>query len=215
LLYLLGLGSPGYPLPPESWYAWARPEVTYGQNRYISGGTLFTHQYSHAWVDFRSRREATPKKTNWFENSVLATRAYRELCLSLGERLGYSNEAWGVTASDSANGYRDWGGPGSASALDGTVVPSAAAGSLMFAPDICLPALRAMSVKYTRRLYHRYGFSDAFNVRTDWTDSEVLGIDLGITMLSAENLRTGNLWRWFMANPELPKAMDLARLETV
>jgi hypothetical protein len=85
----------------------------------------------------------------------------------------------------------------------------------MFAPDICLPALRAMSVKYTRRLYHRYGFSDAFNVRTDWTDSEVLGIDLGITMLSAENLRTGNLWRWFMANPELPRAMDLARLETV
>jgi hypothetical protein len=213
VLYLLGLGSPTYPLPAESWYAWARPEVSFGEYKYISGGPLFTHQYSHAWADFRSRREDTPRKTNWFDNSIIATRANRDLCLSLAGKLGYSSEAWGVTASDSATGYRNWGGPGSAGVLDGTVVPCAAGGSLMFTPDICIPALRSMYGKYTDRLYQRYGFSDAFNPKTDWTDKEVLGIDLGITMLSAENLRTGNVWRWFMANPEMPKAMKLAWLE--
>jgi hypothetical protein len=213
VLYLLGLGSPTYPMRSESWYAWRRPEVTYGKFKYVSGnGPLFTHQYSHAWADFRSRREAL-SKINWFENSVVATRAHRELCMN-ASKLGYSGESWGVTASDSAGGYRDWGGPGSAATLDGTVVPCAAGGSLMFAPDICIPALRSMQGRYTDRLYHRYGFSDAFNPQTNWTDTEVLGIDLGITMLSAENLRTGNVWRWFMANQEVLRAMDRARLES-
>jgi hypothetical protein len=49
---------------------------------------------------------------------------------------------------------------------------------------------------------------DAFNPTTNWVNADVIGIDLGITLLSAENLRTGNVWRWFMRNPEIPRAMD-------
>jgi len=216
ILYLLGLGSPTYPLRPESWYAWRRPEVSYGSYKYISGsGPLFTHQYSHAWADFRFRREEGPHGINWFQNSIAATRAHREFCMSLTPQYGYSAEVWGVTSSDSPRGYREWGNSLSASSIDGTVVPCAAAGSLMFAPDICMPALRAMQSRYTDRLYQRYGFSDAFNPQTNWTATDVLGIDLGITMLSAENLRTGNVWRWFMTNPEILRAMERARLEPV
>ncbi len=214
ILYLLGLGSPTYPLRPESWYAWNRPEVNYNSYRYISGsGPLFTHQYSHAWVDFRFRKEAGPQGINWFENSVTATRAHRAFCLGLESRYGYSVNVWGVTASDSPRGYRNWGDPLSASSLDGTVVPCAAAGSLMFTPDICMPALRVMQSRYSERLYQRYGFSDAFNPQTNWTATDVLGIDLGITCLSSENLRTGNVWRWFMANPEIGRAMERARFQ--
>jgi hypothetical protein len=214
ILYLLALGSPTYPLRPEAWYAWRRPEVNYNSYRYVSGsGPLFTHQYSHAWADFRYRREAGPSRINWFQNSVTATRANREFCMSLTAKYGYSAEVWGVTSSDSPGGYNNWGDPLSSSRIDGTVVPCAAGGSLMFAPDICLPALRAIKTRYAERLYHRYGFSDAFNPQTEWTDSDVLGIDVGITMLSAENLRTGNIWRWFMANPEIQRAMNLAKLE--
>ncbi len=110
ILYLLGLGSPSYPLRPESWYAWNRPEVNYGSYRYISGsGPLFTHQYSQAWVDFRFRKEAGPQGINWFENSVKATRAHRAFCMGLQPRYGYSGNVWGVTASDSPRGYRNWG----------------------------------------------------------------------------------------------------------
>jgi hypothetical protein len=63
---------------------------------------------------------------------------------------------------------------------------------------------------YGRKAYGRYGFVDAFNPRTGWTDSDVLGIDQGITLLSAENARSGAVWRWFMADPEIVRALAAA-----
>ena len=85
------------------------------------------------------------------------------------------------------------------------VVPCAAAGSLMFTPDICLPALRAMKRDFGSRIYKRYGFVDGFHPNTGWQAEDVIGIDVGITLLSSENLRTGNVWKWFAANPEAPR----------
>ena len=83
----------------------------------------------------------------------------------------------------------------------------------MFAPDICIPALRAMLVRYgKKKIYGRYGFVDAFNPNTEWVSRRVIGIDVGITLLSAENLRTGKVWDWFMDNPEANRALDLVGL---
>ena len=106
-----------------------------------------------------------------------------------------------------------WGGPPDDSRLDGTVVPCAPAGSLMFTPDISIPALRAMRDRFGAQIYKHYGFVDAFNPTTGWVDTDVIGIDLGITLLSAENLRSGSVWRWFMGNPEIPRALDQVGLE--
>ena len=64
------------------------------------------------------------------------------------------------------------------------------------------------------KAWGRYGFVDAFNPTTGWKDSDVLGIDLGITLLSAENLRTRSVWNWFMANPEPVHALELVRLKS-
>ena len=125
---------------------------------------------------------------------------------------GYSGVIWGITASDSAKAYVAWGGPPRDPAIDGTVVPCAAAGSLMFTPDISLAALRAMKEQFGERLYGRYGFADAFNPNNGWVNSDVIGIDVGITLLSAENLRSASVWRWFMRNPEIPRAMELVGL---
>jgi hypothetical protein len=69
-----------------------------------------------------------------------------------------------------------------------------------------------MREKFGGRIYGRYGFTDAFNPNTGWTGPDVLGIDVGIVLLSAENLRSGNVWRWFMRNAEIPRAMHLAGL---
>ena len=211
VLYLLAIGSATHPIPPEAWYAWSRHEITYAGYTYISGAPpLFIHQYSHAWVDYRGRRESSGQHTDYFANSVTATRAHREFCISLASEFpkSYSAEVWGITASDSLQGYVAWGGPPRDSRIDGTVVPSAPAGSLMFTPDICVPALRALRERFGNQIYKRYGFVDAFNPTTGWTDSDVIGIDLGITLLNAENLRSGNVWRWFMRNPEPVLAMD-------
>ena len=212
ILYLLGIGSPTHAIPPESWRAWSRPVMKFQSFTYVShADPLFVHQYSHAWVDFRGRRETTAPHTDWFENSVTATRAHRAFCLSLSKEFpGYTTHVWGITASDSQKGYVAWGGPPRHAAIDGTVVPAAAAGSLMFAPDITLPALREMHQKFGARIYGRYGFTDAFHPTSGWVNPDVIGIDLGITLLAAENLRSGAVWKWFMQNPEITTALDRA-----
>jgi hypothetical protein len=215
LLYLLAIGSPTHAITPASWYAWDRHRYSYEGYHYVSEfygtGPLFIYQYSQAWVDFRHRADHANPPVDYFLNSIRATRAQRLFCISLGKKFpGYSNTVWGITASDSAAGYRPWGGPPGTLRLDGTVVPCAPGGSLMFAPDICLPALRSMLNKFGGKVYHRYGFVDAFNPNTGWISQQVIGIDIGITLVSAENLRTGSVWRWFMANPEVDRAMNLA-----
>ena len=78
----------------------------------------------------------------------------------------------------------------------------------MLTPEISVPALRAMKDKYGDRIYGKFGFVDAFNPNTSWVDSDVIGINAGIMLLSAENLRTENVWGWFMQNTEIPRAMQ-------
>jgi len=78
----------------------------------------------------------------------------------------------------------------------------------MFAPEICLPALRYMHENFGQHIYGRYGFADAFNPQTLWVDPDVVGIDVGITLLSAENLRSGRVWRWFNRSPDIQRATE-------
>ena len=114
---------------------------------------------------------------------------------------------WGLTASDSEPGYIAWGAPPREPAIDGTVVPCAPAGSLMFTPDITLPTLKAMKSEYGNRVYKKYGFVDAFNPHSKWTASDVIGIDLGISLAGSENLRSGKIWYWFMQNDEIRRGL--------
>jgi hypothetical protein len=214
ILYLLAIASPTHPIPPDSWRAWRRPVTTFEGQSYVGGpDPLFVHQYSHAWVDFRGWREREAPHTDWWENSVTATRVHKAFCLRLARDFpGYTDTIWGITASDSRKGYVAWGGPPRHEAIDGSVVPCAAAGSLMLAPDITVPAVREMRRRFGDRIYGRYGFADAFHPTDGWVNPDVIGIDLGITLLSAENLRTGRVWRWFMQNAEITSAMERAGL---
>jgi len=85
----------------------------------------------------------------------------------------------------------------------------------MLTPDICLSALHAMKDKFGDKAWGKYGLADAFNPTTGWVSTDTLGLDVGMTLLSIENYRSGNLWSWFMANPEPQKAMKLAGIEKV
>ena len=206
MIYLLAIGSPSHPVSPDVWKSFARPIQQYSGLEYISGeDPIFVHQYSHAWFDFRGKRDAY---TNYFDNSVTATRAHKAFCLSMPN--WYNENYWGITASDSVRGYTVWGGPPSRGMIDGTVVPCAPAGSLAFLPAECLAVLRAMRAKSGAQAWGRYGFVDAFHPAANWYNPDVLGIDLGISVLMAENLRTGQIWNTFMRNPEVGRAMQLA-----
>jgi len=213
LLYLLAMGSPTYPIAADSWQAWRRPWVEYEGLRFIGTPTnalapLFVHQYSHAWFDFRGRRDVW---TNYFENSVAATEAHRRFCGGLRQRFPhFGEELWGITASDSARGYVVWGGPPEHGPLDGTLVPCASGGSLPFLPRETLRTLRVMRERWGQRTWGRYGFVDAFNPATGWVNKDVIGIDVGITVLMAENARNGWVWKTFMNNPEMEAAMGRA-----
>jgi hypothetical protein len=177
--------------------------MTFGPYSYISGkDPLFVHQFSHAWFDFARQRDAY---ADYFANSIAATRAHKAFCLGLNR--GYTEDYWGVSASDWEHGYTAWGGPPLIGPVDGSVVPCAAAGSLPFLPRDCVRVLRAMRDKFGRDAWGRYGFCDAFHPDLHWYDPEVLGIDLGIGLLMAENLRTAFVWDTFMQNPEPVAAM--------
>jgi len=182
--------------------------MTFDGITYISGqDPLFTHQYSQAWFDFRNKRD---DYADYFENSAKATKTHKEFCLSLrGEFPDYSDSLWGITASDSATGYQAWGGPPRLGKLDGSVVPCATGGSLPFLFSDCMRVQRNMRERYSKA-WGRYGFADAFNPLTNWYNQDVLGIDLGITMLMAENQRTGFVWKTFMKNKDAQRGMERA-----
>jgi len=209
MMYLLGMGSSAHPLNPQTWNAWKRLTFEYDGLRYIgSFAPLFVHQYSQAWFDFRGKRD---KYADYFQNSAVATEVHRRFCLELGKQFpDYNDDLWGITASDSQQeGYVVWGGPPATGPIDGTVVPSAAGGSLPFLPGPALRVLKNIRNKYPSA-WSKYGFVNAFNPLKNWYDTDVIGIDTGIILLMAENLRTGFVWQTFMKSPEAQRGMERA-----
>ncbi len=208
MIYLLAMGSPTHPIPADSWNAWSRPEVKYEEFKYISGpDPLFTHQFSQAWFDFRHKRDAY---ADYFTNSMIATEAHKRFCLSLRDKFpDYSAHLWGISASDSVEGYQAWGGPPPLGHIDGSVVPYATAGSLPFLREDCMIVQRNIRERYPKA-WGRYGFVDAFNPLHDWYNPDVIGIDMGVTMLMAENARSEFVWKTFMKNKDAQRGMEKA-----
>lgn len=214
MIYLLAIGSPTHPVSPDTWTAWSRPIIKFENLEYISGNDpIFTHQYSQAWYDFRKKRDAY---TDYYENSIKATKAHKLFCLRLHDRFSdYSEQLWGITSSDSAVGYQAWGGPPALGKIDGSVVPCATGGSLVFLYDDCIEVLRNIRGSYGKQgAWGRYGLIDVFNPLTGWYNPDVIGIDVGITMLMAENKRTGFVWDTFMRNSEAQTAMKTVGLQS-
>ncbi len=212
-MYLLAMGSSTHPIPRSAWMGWERPkrEPEPGRLFIESPAPLFVHQYSHAWFDFRGLRDG---EIDYFENSRIATILHREFCASLHDRFPWFDaDMWGITSSDSRYGYIDWGGPQSSSniKIDGTLVPCAAGGSLVFLPEECSRVLETMLTRYGSRVWTRYGFVDAFHPQARWWSPDVIGIDLGIMLLMAENYRRQSVWRAMMAAPEVRRGFEAAR----
>ncbi|MBN1268661.1 MAG: hypothetical protein JXB04_03665 [Kiritimatiellae bacterium] len=211
LMYLLGLGSPTFPLPEKSWHSFARPVKTYGDQTYIyhDGECMFVYLYSHCWVDFRNTHDAY---ADYFKNTAAAVRSNKRFCQDNAEKSRtYREGFWGISASDGPRGYAAF------AALfgmhDGTIPPYSACGALPFAPEICLPTIRQMLAEYGDRVWIDCGFVSAFNLDRNWFSIEAIGIDQGLILLGIENYRTGNVWKWFMKNPYIRAGMKRAGFE--
>lgn len=244
LVYVLALGAPDHALGPESWAAWAATLPEHwgreGGQEFVRFPSLFGHQYSHIWVDFRGIRDdfMRGKGIDYFENSRRATLAQHAYALANPEGwTGYGPRLWGLTACDGpadvtltidgrARRFRTYAGRGAGRFDDGTVAPTAAAGSIPFAPDLCIGTLAAMRQDHGAHLYGDYGFRDALNpsftdsgVQTPqgrvvpgrgWYDSDWLGIDQGPILAMIENHRSGLIWRLMCGNPHIRRGLERA-----
>ncbi len=240
LLYVLALGSPTHAIGTDVWPAWTKsyPWATFYEQTHVNFDPLFGHQYSHVWIDFRGIKDEyiRGKGIDYFENSRRATYANRAYCMANPAKWqDYGPTIWGLTACDGpsdtlVNGragetrqffsYRARGAASTQIVDDGTIAPTAAGGSMAFAPEICVPALRAMKTKYGAKLYGEYGFRDAFNLTyryparvangstaTGWFDVDYLGIDQGPILLMAENLRSGFVWKLMQRNLHIRRGL--------
>lgn len=249
LVYILALGSPTHPVGPEAWTAWlSTNHLTWGSfqgQTFLNFAPMFGHQYSQSWVDFRGIRDAWSREhdLDYFENSRRATYAQRNYAIANpGHWTGYGTNVWGLTASNGPGGLVVKGAEGDRTfhgytargagldyiTDDGTIAPTAAAGSIAFAPEIVIPALATMKQRYGKYIYDDYGFVDAFNLsfhtpttlRTGklvpglgWVDSLQLGIDQGPIVLMIENWRNGFVWNVMKKNPYIRKGLERAGFE--
>lgn len=214
VLYILAAGSSTHPVDATPYYTFTRHVAGYGGGEpFIHSwfGSLFTYQYSHAWIDFRGLADDT--KVNWFDNSVNASLAQVAFAVDVDEQYETLGPlAWGLTASDGPEGYNGlYGAPPSgydnrAHVVDDTVAPSAAIGSILFVPEA---AQRAMLNYYSLdRLKGPYGFQDAYNLTRNWYAADVLGIDKGISLLMLANDENNAVYAFTMTNPNLQQGLS-------
>ena len=246
LVYILALGSPTHPVEPEAWEAWTRTYddswgIFQGQE-YLSFAPHFGHQYTHAWIDFRGIRDAymRGRGIDYFENSRRATYAQRSYAIEnpMGWK-GYDSEVWGLTASDgpqrtdqeyqgSMREFRHYSARGAGIAVafdDGTIAPTAAIGSLPFAPELVIPATQALVERHGEYLYSSYGFLDSFNPSFEydiplktgrivpgkgWVASDYIGIDQGPILIGIANHRNEFVWNVMKRNPHIRRGLELA-----
>ena len=224
ILYIMAMGSPTHTIPAESWQAWTRTYQwgTYFNQKHINFGPLFGHQYSHMYIDFSGIKDeyVRTREIDYFINSRMATYANRAYCISNPKGyIGYGKNIWGLTACDGPGNrtniipnisFMDYSARGAAQWYvqdDGTIAPTAAGGSIPFAPEICIPALIEMKDLYGEKIYGKYGFKDAFNLTITnqnntkgWFDNDYLGIDQGPIVIQIENYKSGLVWNVMKKN---------------
>lgn len=150
------------------------------------------------------------KGITYAENSRRATYAQRQYCIDNPLHFtGYGDSLWGITAGDGPTGYTARGAPPFQND-DGTISPCAPGGSIAFAPEIAIPALRNMYNTYHTQLWGSYGFSDAFNLTKNWWDTDDLGIDQGPIVLMIENYLNVRVWGRFMQNLDVLNGLQRA-----
>lgn len=206
MMYVLAAGSVTHPVDEVPYYTFTRHVASYEDGEpFIHSwfGSLFTYQYTHAWIDFRDYVDR--EGVNWFDNSIKASLAQYNFAVDMDskyETLGPN--AWGLTACDGPNGYNGrYGAPPSGfdnqqHYVDDTIAPCAAIASMIFTPKQSEQALQ--NYASIPELKGKYGFYDAYNLTEDWFDSDVIGIDKGITLLMLANAENNFVYEIMMQN---------------
>jgi hypothetical protein len=232
ILYTLALASPTHPIPQSSYdaftasYSWQ----SFGDKTYLYAGPLFIHLFSHAWIDFRGIQDRPMAEKNWdyFRNTQVAIAVQRDYAeRNPGHFVGYSNDIWGLSASDGPPptrrmrggrhpkvlGYAARGAPFGPD--DGTIAPWAALACLPYDRQAAIAGTKALLTSYPNLLYEG-GFPGGFNptvktVRPEgWVDDRTVGIDQGLVVMTVENDRSGFIWNLMRQSPVIRLGLERA-----
>jgi hypothetical protein len=238
ILYVLALGSPGFPINPTGYKEWTSTfkwKKIY-ETEYIYAGPLFIHQMSHLWLDFLGIHDDLNKKTgiDYFENTSRATYIHQQYAIKnpLGFK-HYNENNWGFTACDGPGpgkfkidgvqrkfyDYKARGVPFGPD--DGTISPWAVVASLPFAPEIVLKTMCHAIQRLEDHGIKKTGFDASFNPiypasvqnPNGWVSPWKFGLNEGPIILMIENFQSQLIWNLIRKSPHIIHGLRLAGFE--
>lgn len=231
IMYVMGAGSSTHPIDASLYRTVKNIAMMNYRGRYksknyetetfiyVGNGSLFQHQFSHAFIDFRNIVDH--QGTNWFKNATEATKANYYFCKDEAYKYIAYQDAWGISAGDHPFGYKAFGSPPAKNnSHNGTIMPYAALASINYTPEYTFEAVRHFDT--LEKLKGNYGYVDAYNLgpvdptffpqlaeRAPWYDNDVLGIDKGITLLMIANYESNLIWNLFMQNANVQRGLEI------
>jgi hypothetical protein len=218
ITYVLSASSPQHAINADVYHrCWANSNDFKNQRTYYGiklplgpdyGGPLFFAHYSFLGIDPRGLKD---RYADYWEQNKNHTLINREQCIRNPKGfIGYGANCWGLTASDTYDGY-DAHSPTNDL---GTISPTAALSSFPYTPGYSMQALRHFYYKLGNKIWSQYGFVDAFNETKNWYATSHLAIDQGPIIIMIENYRTGLLWKLFMSVPEVQNGLKKLGFES-
>ena len=211
ITYVLAASSQAYSIPRTVYdNGWAQNGAMQNNNTYYGlplplgpayGGPLFFAHYSFLGINPNGLNDAYANYFTQNKNHTLIN--YNHCVTNPNGNYGYSNQCWGLTASDIENDYT-----ASSPANDrGYIAPTAALSSFPYTPAESMNALKFFYYKLGDKIWGNYGFVDAFSLKNPWFATSTLAIDQGPIIVMIENYRTGLLWNLFTSAPEVKAGM--------
>ncbi|PSL48012.1 hypothetical protein CLV51_102872 [Chitinophaga niastensis] len=211
ITYVLAASSPDHSIKPEVYHqGWTSSPYFRNDREFYGihlplgfdyGGPLFFSHYSFLGLDPRGLKD---RYADYWEQNKNHTLINREHCVRNPKGFkGYGADCWGLTASDTYDGYNAQ----SPENDFGTITPTAALSAFPYTPEYSMQALKYFYYKLGNKIWSQYGFTDAFNETRQWYASSHLAIDQGPIIVMIENYRSGLLWKLFMSCPEIQNGL--------
>jgi hypothetical protein len=217
IIYVLAASSTTHSIPKEVYTnGWARNGAMVNNKTFYgvklplgpdNGGPLFFAHYSFLGLDPRGLSD---DYANYWDQNVAHSLINYNYCKANPKGYnGYSEFCWGLTASDTNNGYTAHEPNNDL----GVITPTAALSSMPYTPAESMKALRFFYYKLGDKLWKNYGFIDAFNLTNIWFADSFLAIDQGPIIVMIENHRSQLLWNLFMSCPEVKTGLSKVGLK--
>lgn len=218
ITYVLAASSPKSAIDKKVYDdGWANSNTFFNGKKYFGitlplgfdfGGPLFFSHYSFLGLDPRGLKDRYADYFEQNKNHTLINHAY---CVENPKHYkGYGENSWGLTASDSWQGYA-----AHSPAEDlGVISPTAALSAFQYTPEYSMKALKHFYFDLGDKIWTEYGFVDGFSEEHNWYAKSHLAIDQGPIICMIENYRSGLLWKLFMSSPDVKNGLNKLGIES-